>query len=66
MSKEVLMELKQCYFFASGSLLPGALVNIKVGKILTDGLVVSFLTYFHGTIDLFHISKVIFATLFTQ
>ena len=41
-----------------GSLLPGALVNVKVGKILADGLVISFLTYFHGTIDLFHLSKV--------
>ena len=42
----------------TGSLLPGALVNIKVRRILSDGLLVSFLTYFHGTVDLFHLSMV--------
>lgn len=35
-------------------------MNIKIGKILADGLLVSFLTYFNGTIDLFHMSTVSF------
>lgn len=36
-------------------------MNIKIGKILADGLLVSFLTYFNGTVDLFHMSTVSFA-----
>lgn len=40
-----------------GSLLPGYLVNAKVGKILSDGIVVSFLTFFNGTVDPFHLGQ---------
>jgi len=41
---------------AQGSLLPGALVTARVRKVLADGLLVSFLTYFHGTVDKFHLT----------
>ncbi|GLI68751.1 hypothetical protein VaNZ11_013243 [Volvox africanus] len=36
-------------------LLPGALLNVKVRRVLRDGLLVSFLTFFHGTIGLYHL-----------
>ncbi len=39
------------------SLTPGSLVNVKVQNILSDGLLVSFLTFFTGTIDPFHLDK---------
>ena len=42
-----------------GSLLPGMLVNAKVRNVLSDGLLVSFLTFFNGTIDCFHLSQVL-------
>lgn len=42
----------------AGSLLPGSLVNARVRNILSDGLLVSFLTYFNGTIDSFHLAQV--------
>jgi len=35
-------------------------VNAKVRHVLSDGLLVSFLTYFNGTVDPFHISMVSF------
>ncbi len=41
-----------------GSLLPGMLVNARVRNVLSDGLLVSFLTYFNGTIDCFHLGQV--------
>ncbi|GFR41334.1 hypothetical protein Agub_g2019, partial [Astrephomene gubernaculifera] len=37
------------------SLLPGALLNVKVRKVLSNGLLVSFFTFFHGTIDSYHL-----------
>ncbi|CAL5224877.1 g7636 [Coccomyxa viridis] len=40
-----------------GSLLPGMLVNVKVRNVLSDGLLVSFLTFFNGTIDCFHLTQ---------
>ncbi|BDA47226.1 probable protein RRP5 homolog [Coccomyxa sp. Obi] len=40
-----------------GSLLPGMLVNARVRSVLSDGLLVSFLTYFNGTIDCFHLGQ---------
>ncbi len=40
------------------SLLPGMLVNVKVRNVLSDGLLVSFLTFFNGTIDCFHLTQV--------
>ena len=35
------------------------LVNAKVRNVLSDGLLVSFLTFFNGTIDCFHLSQVL-------
>ncbi|GBG61584.1 hypothetical protein CBR_g22381 [Chara braunii] len=40
-----------------GSLFPGMLVNAKVTAVLEDGLQVSFLTYFTGTVDRFHLAE---------
>lgn len=34
------------------------LVNVKVRHVLSDGLLVSFLTFFNGTIDCFHMHQV--------
>ena len=42
----------------AGSLLPGSLVNARVRHILGDGLQLSFLTYFSGTVDIFHLAQV--------
>lgn len=39
------------------SLLPGSLVTVKVRSLLSDGLLVSFLTFFHGTIDHLHLGN---------
>ena len=41
--------------FPAGSLQPGALVAARVRSVLSDGLLVSFLTFFSGTIDPFHL-----------
>lgn len=39
------------------SLRPGALVNAKIRNVLSDGLIASFLTFFTGTVDPFHLGK---------
>ncbi len=39
------------------SLIPGMLVNVSVRNVLSDGLLVSFLTFFTGTIDPFHLDR---------
>lgn len=36
-------------------LIPGTLVNVRVRAVLKNGLLLSFLTYFTGTVDLFHL-----------
>ena len=36
------------------TLLPGMLVNSRVKQVLEDGINVSFMTYFSGTVDCFH------------
>lgn len=55
------VKLHQCQhaipLHMAGSLLPGALVNARVKAVLSDGLLVSFLTYFTGTIDPFHLGQ---------
>ncbi|KAJ7541483.1 hypothetical protein O6H91_10G061600 [Diphasiastrum complanatum] len=38
-----------------GLLLPGTLVNARVRSVLRNGLLLSFLTYFTGTVDIFHL-----------
>lgn len=35
-----------------GALLPGTLVNARVRNVLSDGLLLNFMTYFSGTVDL--------------
>lgn len=35
--------------------MPGALVTARVRSILSDGLLASFLTFFSGTVDPFHL-----------
>jgi rRNA biogenesis protein RRP5 len=41
------------------SLRPGAMVNARVAAVMKDGLSVSFLTFFSGTIDRLHLSKIL-------
>ncbi|KAG6542156.1 hypothetical protein Mapa_016388 [Marchantia paleacea] len=41
--------------FSLEQLIPGSLVNAKVRAVLRDGLLLSFLTYMNGTVDLFHL-----------
>lgn len=41
--------------------MPGALVTAKIEKILSDGLSLSFLSFFTGTVDQFHLAEVRFA-----
>ena len=45
-------------FLIAGSLMPGALVNAEVQSTLPGGLVLSFLTFFTGTVDQYHLSQV--------
>lgn len=40
-----------------GSLLPGMAVSARVRRVLADGLVLSFLTFFNGTVDCFHLQQ---------
>ena len=40
-----------------GSLLPGATVTARVRALLSDGLLCSFLTFFTGTVDPFHLGS---------
>lgn len=39
------------------TLIPGMLVSGKVQNVLSDGLLLNFLTFFHGTVDCFHLPK---------
>ncbi|KAL6997499.1 hypothetical protein U1Q18_007623 [Sarracenia purpurea var. burkii] len=38
-------------------LIPGMMVNARVQSILENGIMLSFLTYFTGTVDLFHLQN---------
>lgn len=40
-----------------GALLPGSLVAATVRDVLSDGVVLSFLTFFSGTVDPFHLNE---------
>ena len=40
------------------ALAPGMLVNARVRNVLGDGLLLSFLTFFSGTVDAFHLGTV--------
>ena len=50
--------IKSFLMCCAASLLPGSLVNARVRHILGDGLQLSFLTYFSGTVDIFHLAQV--------
>eukprot|EP00963_Diacronema_lutheri_P007157 scaffold626_cov337-Pavlova_lutheri.AAC.42 len=39
------------------TLIPGMLVSGKVQNVLSDGLLLNFLKFFHGTVDCFHLPK---------
>lgn len=41
-------------------MLPGLLLNVRVEQVVSNGLFVNFLTFFHGTVDCNHISRLIF------
>ncbi|KAL0048743.1 hypothetical protein WJX82_009925 [Trebouxia sp. C0006] len=41
-----------------GALMPGALVEAHIQHVVSDGLVLSFLTFFTGTVDQFHLAQV--------
>ncbi|CAG9462427.1 unnamed protein product [Pedinophyceae sp. YPF-701] len=49
--------LKEWEGLSIGSLVPGSLVNVKVTALLPDGVAVDFLSYFSGTVDVFHLSQ---------
>lgn len=38
-------------------LIPGMMVNARVQSTLENGIMLSFLTYFTGTVDIFHLQK---------
>ncbi len=46
----------QC--LCAGALMPGALVEAHIQHVVSDGLVLSFLTFFTGTVDQFHLAQV--------
>lgn len=39
------------------ALVPGMLVSATVQSVLSDGLVLSFLTFFSGTVDSYHLQE---------
>ncbi|XVF75995.1 hypothetical protein PTKIN_Ptkin13bG0232000 [Pterospermum kingtungense] len=53
-SKSVTKDLKG---ISIDLLIPGMLVNASVRSILENGIMLSFLTYFTGTVDMFHLQK---------
>ncbi|XP_057422928.1 rRNA biogenesis protein RRP5 [Lotus japonicus] len=55
MSKSVNKDLKG---ISIDLLVPGMMVNARVKSILENGVMLSFLTYFTGTVDLFHLQDI--------
>ncbi|XP_020233818.1 rRNA biogenesis protein RRP5 [Cajanus cajan] len=55
MSKSVTKDLKGV---SIDLLVPGMMVNARVKSILDNGVMLSFLTYFTGTVDLFHLQNI--------
>ncbi|KAL2664253.1 hypothetical protein GLYMA_02G168900v4 [Glycine max] len=55
MSKSVTKDLRG---LSIDLLVPGMLVNARVKSILENGVMLSFLTYFTGTVDLFHLQNI--------
>ena len=56
-SQMSLLRMNQTATAFAGSLLPGTLVNARVKAVLSDGLQMSFLTYFTSTVDPFHLGQ---------
>ncbi|XP_022743667.1 rRNA biogenesis protein RRP5 isoform X2 [Durio zibethinus] len=54
-SKSVTKDLKG---ISLDLLVPGMLVNASVRSILENGIMLSFLTYFTGTVDMFHLQNI--------
>ncbi|XP_050889159.1 rRNA biogenesis protein RRP5 [Lathyrus oleraceus] len=55
MSNSVMKDLKG---MSIDLLVPGVMVNARVKSILENGVMLSFLTYFTGTVDLFHLQNI--------
>ncbi|WJX11337.1 hypothetical protein P8452_01962 [Trifolium repens] len=55
MSKSVTKDLKG---MSIDLLVPGMMVNARVKSILENGVMLSFLTYFTGTVDMFHLQNI--------
>ncbi|KAK7278792.1 hypothetical protein RJT34_23828 [Clitoria ternatea] len=55
MSKTVTKDLRG---ISIDLLVPGMMVNARVKSILENGVMLSFLTYFTGTVDLFHLQNI--------
>ncbi|RDY08514.1 rRNA biogenesis protein RRP5, partial [Mucuna pruriens] len=55
MSKSVTKDLRG---LSIDLLVPGMMVNARVKSILENGVMLSFLTYFTGTVDLFHLQNI--------
>ncbi|XP_027934864.1 rRNA biogenesis protein RRP5 isoform X1 [Vigna unguiculata] len=55
MSKSVSKDLKG---LSIDLLVPGMMINARVKSILENGVMLSFLTYFTGTVDLFHLQNI--------
>lgn len=55
MSKSVTKDLKG---LSIDLLVPGMMVHARVKSILENGVMLSFLTYFTGTVDLFHLQNI--------
>ncbi|OIV89511.1 hypothetical protein TanjilG_20430 [Lupinus angustifolius] len=59
MSKSVTKDLKG---LSIDLLVPGMMVNARVKSILENGVMLSFLTYFTGTVDIFHLQNIFSAS----
>lgn len=59
MSKSVTKDLKG---MSIDLLVPGMMVNARVKSVLENGVLLSFLTYFTGTVDQFHLQNIYPAT----
>ncbi|XP_004514152.1 rRNA biogenesis protein RRP5 [Cicer arietinum] len=63
LSKSVTKDLKG---MSIDLLVPGMMVNARVKSILENGVMLSFLTYFTGTVDLFHLQNTYSAANWTD
>ncbi|KAF8768533.1 hypothetical protein HU200_007543 [Digitaria exilis] len=54
LSKSIIKDLKG---LSIDHLIPGMMVNARVNSVLENGIMLSFLTYFSGTVDIFNLSN---------